>query len=239
MNEIERTLTLEKVVIDENETNAINAMKIYEYLEVKEKYTDWIKRGLELFEDGIDYMRFVGVGQNFRKVKVDLNLAGKKTEYIVTLDTAKHLAMIQRNAKGKEVRDYFIAIEKEARSQSPQTYIEALEALVISEKLKQQAIETKAEIGHRREATAMNTASQAVKKVKKLKIQLDKSKDYCTIKRMEMMCHGMSFSWRLLKSTCTELELEPIDVFDANYGTVKAYPMEAWKEAYGLELTED
>jgi len=34
-------------------------------------------------------------------------------EYILTLDTAKHLAMIQRNQKGKEVRDYFIQCEKE------------------------------------------------------------------------------------------------------------------------------
>lgn len=108
------------------------------------------------------------------------------------------------------------------------------EQLAISQR--DAAIATKAEIGQRREATAMNTASQAVKKANKLEIELDKSKEYCTIKRMEMLCHGQKFKWRELKSTSIELELPPIDVFDANYGTVKAYHKAAWLETYGLEF---
>ncbi len=102
----------------------------------------------------------------------------------------------------------------------------------------QKAISTKAEIGSRREATAMNTASQAVKQVKRLKVELDKSKDYCTIKRMEMICHGQNFNWRLLKSASIELGIAPQDVFDANYGTVKAYHRDAWLEAYALDISE-
>jgi hypothetical protein len=30
--------------------------------------------------------------------------------------------------------------------------------------------------------------------------------------------------------------LPPIDIFDANYGTVKAYHADAWREAYALEI---
>ena len=41
--------------------------------------------------------------------------AKQKIDYIVTVDIAKHLAMMERNEKGKEVRDYFIRVEKEAR----------------------------------------------------------------------------------------------------------------------------
>ena len=54
---------------------------------------------------------------------------------------------------------------------------------------------------------------------------------------MEKLCHGQKFNWRLLKSTCKDLNLEPINVFDANYKfiTVKAYPREAWIEAYALD----
>ena len=94
----------------------------------------------------------------------------------------------------------------------------------------------KAEIGSRREATAMNTASLAVKKANKLAIELDKAKQYATVKRMEMLYHGQSFNWRLLKSTAIQMNRPPIDIFDANYGTVKAYHADVWREAYALEI---
>ena len=98
------------------------------------------------------------------------------------------------------------------------------------------AIATKAEIGTRREATAMNTASQAVKRANALEIELDKSKDYATVKRMQMLYHGASFDWRLLKNTGNAMGVAAIDVFDQNYGTVKAYHASVWREAYALGI---
>lgn len=111
-----------------------------------------------------------------------------------------------------------------------------LERLEQLEKEKQYAIETKAWISDKKTATAMNTASQAVKKANKLEIELDKSKEYCTIKRMSMLTHGQTFNWRLLKSATIEMECDTEDVFDANYGTVKAYHKDVWLEVYGLEF---
>ncbi len=119
---------------------------------------------------------------------------------------------------------------------APTNYIEALEALVISEKAKQLAIDTKAEIGSRREATSMNTASQAVKKANKLERELDRSKEYCSIKRMQMLYHGQKFKFSLLRSVGNEMDIPSIDIFDANYGTVKAYHNDVWLETYGIEV---
>lgn len=98
------------------------------------------------------------------------------------------------------------------------------------------ATATKAEIGNRREATAMNAASQAVKKVAALEIELDRSKQYASVKRMEMLYHGQKFDWRKLKSGRQEMSIEPIEIFDANYGTVKAYHADVWREVYALSI---
>lgn len=113
---------------------------------------------------------------------------------------------------------------------------EAARAWAAQYEARQLAEQTKAQIGHRREATAMNTASQAVKKANRLEIELDRSKDYATVKRMQMIHHGQPFNWRILKSTAAEMEIPPIDVFDQNYGTVKAYHADVWREAYAVEI---
>lgn len=101
----------------------------------------------------------------------------------------------------------------------------------------QLAIATKAEIGNRREATAMNTASQAVKRANKLEIELDQSQEWSTIKRMEIIT-GLSFNWRLLKSAGADLGIDSKDVFDPNFGTVKAYHADVWREAYALDIKQ-
>ena len=117
--------------------------------------------------------------------------------------------------------------------------MESEEARLQAEAERDFAIATKAEIGTRREATAMNTASQAIKKAQQLEIELDKSKEYSTVKRMGMLYHGMNFNWRLLKSTSTEMGVPPIDVFDQNYGTVKSNHHSVWREAYAVSIMQE
>ena len=116
---------------------------------------------------------------------------------------------------------------------------EAARAWALQYELAQAAIATKAEIGNRREATAMNTASTAVKKANKLEIELDKSKEYSSIKRMTMLHHGIQFDWRKLKSAGQDLGVASIDIFDQNYGSIKSYHNSVWLEAYALDINCD
>lgn len=159
--------------------------------------------------------------------------------FVLNLEQATLVGM--RESKG--VRRAVLDVLKEMANPVPQTYIGALKALVAAEEAKEaalqianQAVATKAEIGNRREATAMNTASQAVKQVAKLEIELDKSKEWATIKRMEILHPTMKFNWRKLLSVSNALELDVPKVPDSNYDTVNSYHAKAWLEAYGIEL---
>ena len=114
-------------------------------------------------------------------------------------------------------------------AEAARAWAEQFEARMIAEA-------TKAQIGNRREATAMATASSAVRRANKLEIELDRAKQYATVKRMEMLYHGQSFNWRLLKSAANEMGIPAINVFDANYGTVKAYHADVWREAFAIEI---
>lgn len=131
--------------------------------------------------------------------------------------------------------------ELEGNLQKPKTPLELAreqvalyEALEEKEKELQIAIATKAQIGARREATAMNTASQAIKKANALEIQLDQSKEWATVKRVNKLYPNTKIDWRPLKTAGKFLSIEPIDVFDQTYGTVKSYHKDVWYMAYKL-----
>lgn len=147
--------------------------------------------------------------------------------------------------ESKAVRRNVLAeLKKREKPALPQTFAEALLLAGRLEQEKEQAllerniaIETKAEIGNRREATAMNTASQAVKKANALQVELDRSQEWSTIKRMEIIT-GLKFNWRILKSAGVDLGIDPQEVFDPNFGTVKSYHASVWREAYALDIKQ-
>ncbi|NUA26132.1 ORF6N domain-containing protein [Cupriavidus basilensis] len=97
------------------------------------------------------------------------------------------------------------------------------------------AIATKAEIGCRREATAMATASAAVRETAKLRQQLGFNSQHATIIAVENAT-GQEFAWRPLKKWCDAHGVVAIEVPDPRYGRVKAWPANAWGEIHGVDL---
>lgn len=163
--------------------------------------------------------------------------------YVLTLDQMMLVGMRESKAVRKNVLAKLKAMESKIPSNLPDALRLAADLAEENARIaleRDHAIKTKAEIGSKREATAMSTASKATREVKKLKEQLDQSSKYATVKRMEMIHHGVKFNWRILKSTGIEMGINPIEVFDQNYGTVKAYHVDVWREAYavGVELAE-
>lgn len=80
--------------------------ELHERLKIKTSYKDWFPRMCEYgFVDGKDYGSFLSNRSD--------GLAGKpRTDHIITLDMAKHIAMIQRTPEGMEIRQKLIDLEK-------------------------------------------------------------------------------------------------------------------------------
>lgn len=98
------------------------------------------------------------------------------------------------------------------------------------------AIATKAEIGSRREATAMGRLSAKVKEVEKLKTQLDSSTGFATIKKIQSLTGGTYDTYALRRhSKANGLEIQKAE--DANYGSVNSYHKDAWLAVYNINLS--
>ena len=91
----------------DNERITLSARELHEFLGVSTRYNDWIKRMVEYgFNENTDY-------QAITQKRVTAH--GNETSFIdheITLDMAKEIAMIQRSDKGKEVRQYFLELER-------------------------------------------------------------------------------------------------------------------------------
>lgn len=95
----------------ENERITLSARELHEFLEVGTRFNDWFARMSEYgFEQQND---FTPITQ--KRVTAQGNET-TLTDYQITVDMAKEIAMLQRSEKGKEVRQYFIQIEKEWNS---------------------------------------------------------------------------------------------------------------------------
>ncbi|UEH06692.1 Rha family transcriptional regulator [Pseudomonas sp. HN8-3] len=102
------------------------------------------------------------------------------------------------------------------------------------------AIETKAEIGSRREATAMATASAAVRQANQLKEELGRGLRQATVAAVEKIAKRKfgKQGFRPLKNWCAENGIQAPKVHDPRYGWVRSWPAAAWAAVYHIDLAE-
>lgn len=95
------------VFTGDNGTTLCNARDLHTVIGSEQQFADWIKNRIEKysFTEGEDF--FI----NLRKSR-----GRPATDYHLTLDMAKELAMVENNEKGRAVRRYFIECEKKAKS---------------------------------------------------------------------------------------------------------------------------
>lgn len=99
------------VTINDNHEPVVFGRDLHKALEIKTKYNDWLKRMIDYgFEENQD---FVAIAQ--KRVTAQGNQT-EFTDHVLKLDMAKEIAMLQRNDKSKQVRKYFIQVEKDFNS---------------------------------------------------------------------------------------------------------------------------
>lgn len=111
--------------IGAEQVQTVNARDLHAFLAVGKVFAAWIQERISQygFVGGVDFEVFSESGNN--------PTGGRPArEYVITLDMAKELAMVERNEKGKQARQYFIQCERRAKQAArpliPQTLPEAL-----------------------------------------------------------------------------------------------------------------
>jgi phage anti-repressor protein len=84
----------------------VDARELHNSLEVRKDFSTWIKDRIAQygFVDNRDFVGSPELGSEHR------------IEYRLSLDMAKELAMVERNAKGKQARQYFIECERKLKT---------------------------------------------------------------------------------------------------------------------------
>ena len=200
--------------------------------------------------------------EEFGPVGFEIHLAtrpqggGTPTEFAILNEPQSTLLLtymrntdIVRAFKKKLVREFWEMVQQRNPSAPalPADYIGALEHLLASKRAEQlaieqrdHAIETKAEIGSRREATAMATASAAVRQVQKLKDDLGLGTRQAAVLAVEKAV-GRKFGvsgYVPLRRWCKARGITAPKVFHPTYGFVRCWPAGAWMDAYQIDLAD-
>ena len=111
MNEL-KVIENELVPVYETSTGekVVYGSELHEVLGVKSRYREWIDRRL-LDIDAVE-------NEDFQAAEFSAPSGQTKKDHIIKLDAAKEMAMLERNEKGKQVRRYFIQVEKKYKAAS-------------------------------------------------------------------------------------------------------------------------
>ena len=123
---------------------SINARDLHIALEVGRDFSSWIRPQLEDFIENQDYILLPRTGEQTGRG------GHNQINYALTLDTAKHIALMSKTEKGRQYRQALINLEKDSLIHNPATdgmgaMILAADALNVCESSKLQILTSVAE----------------------------------------------------------------------------------------------
>lgn len=193
----------------ESEKPTVSGRELHAALEIETRYNDWFPRMCEYgFQEGKDFCPILSKSSGGRP----------GMDHSVTIQMAKELCMLQRSAKGKQCRAYFISCE---------------EAWNSPDKIMERALR----IAHRRAIEAERRIFGLLEENETLEIALNESIRYFTVaKYNDVFKKGWTLAQcqyigKQLSAYCRAraIEIRKCEIDDDCFGTVNSYPISAWE----------
>ena len=118
-----------KITTNDEGKQLVSAKELYDGLGLnRTEWSRWYKRNIEendFFLENTDWTRFV----------ITPNRGGKPiNDFAISIEFAKHIAMMARTEKSHQYRNYFIECEKKSKNPSPQLSKELQAIFVLDER---------------------------------------------------------------------------------------------------------
>ena len=104
------TNELIKVQTNQEGEQRVSARELYKELGVKTRFSLWVDQNFKMFVEGVDFTSVVTT------TVVNNGAIRQLDDFSLTTDMAKNVAMMSKTTKSQEIRDYFIAVEKEHKA---------------------------------------------------------------------------------------------------------------------------
>lgn len=223
-----RIIENELVPVYETSTGekVVYGTELHLVLGVKSNYREWVNRRLS----DID----AAENEDYDSVEISTVAGGTpRKEHIIKLDTAKEMAMLERNEKGKQVRRYFIRVEKKYKSQ-----VVAMSQLSPELQLFQQIFRSVAQqqLEQKRQAAEIECVKSTVNDVKAKLIT--RNEDYFTVagyaslRGLKVDVNRAGMLGRKATKLSREYGYEVSKVKDPRFGTVNSYHVDILKEIF-------
>lgn len=180
---------------------AVSARGLYDFLEIKRDFASWCKQMFEYgFEEDKDFTPILGKSTGGRP----------SIDYAITIDTAKHWSMMQRNERGMQARNYFIEIEKRATKPLSELEILAKSVSILQAQEKRISdVEQKVALIEAKSVTRPNYFTIV---------------GFCTLRKIQCGLKLASSLGRKASQICKMRGIEMEEIPDPRFGKVKTYP---------------
>ena len=194
----------------EGEEPTVSGRELHAALEIETRYNDWFPRMCEYgFLEGKDFCPILSKSSGGRP----------GMDHAITIQMAKELCMLQRTAKGKRCRAYFISCE---------------EAWNSPDKIMERALR----IAHRRALEAERRIFSLLEENETLEIALNDSIRYFTVAKYN---GAFKKGWnttqcqligKQLSAYCRAraIQIRKCETNDERFGAVNSYPISAWDD---------